>query len=183
MLTYITDKAELVKKLRNGDTIRGYFMADMRLSFTDFTDVLVPEPEIKPAPVFVSEKSKNHKNSKTNEAPKKPVQDHSSGHHKKKISESIPFSKPIVFNNCVFGPVVADTTTDIYEEDAKKKKRLEFKEDVILVNCTFTGGLEIADCDFKKDFVIAGQLLSKTASLIDNCEFTGMFYLYIVHLN
>src|SRR5579885_764959 len=41
MLTYVTDKAALVKRLRNGDTIRNYFMADMRLSFNDFTDVRV----------------------------------------------------------------------------------------------------------------------------------------------
>ncbi len=106
------------------------------------------------------------------------MQNHSASRHKKKISESIPFSKPIVFDNCVFGPIVADTTTDIYEEDAKKKKRLEFKEDVLMINCTFTGGLEIADCDFKMDFILAGQLLSRTPSLIDNCEFSGMCYLY-----
>src|SRR5579859_5954032 len=30
VLSYITDKADLVKRLRNGDTIRNYFMADMK---------------------------------------------------------------------------------------------------------------------------------------------------------
>ncbi len=183
LLEYLTDKFELVKRLRNGDTIHECFMGDMKLSFKDFTDVQVTteEPAPIPAPVFKLEKSKNHKiggKAAKAEVPKKVAQKHVPVRHKRKSTESIPFSKPIVFNNCVFGPVVADTMTDIYEEDALKKKRLEFKEDVIMVNCTFTHGLEIADCDFKKDFVLAGQLLSKTPSLIDNCEFTGICYLY-----
>src|SRR6185437_1999094 len=41
LLTYTTDKADLVKRLRNGDTIRNYFMGGMKLSFNDFTDVQV----------------------------------------------------------------------------------------------------------------------------------------------
>jgi hypothetical protein len=178
VLTYVTNKADLVKRLRNGDTIRNYFMADMALSFTDFTDVLVTIPEAPEPTVYVSQKNKKEKNDKKQpDAAKKVVQNRAT-HHKKKISESIPFSKPIVFNNCVFGPIVADTTTDIYEEDAKKKKRLEFKEDVIMVNATFTKGIEIANCDFNADFVLAGQLLNETPSLIDNCSFSGMCYVY-----
>jgi hypothetical protein len=183
ILTYVTDKTELVKKLRNGDTIRDYFMGDMKISFNDFTDVQVtvpenPEPTVyKPIRNKADKKDKNAKNTRKAEEPKKIVQAHTSGHHKKKM-ESIPFSKPIVFINCVFGPVVADTSTDIYEEDVRKKKRLEFKEDVMMVNCTFTAGLEIANCDFNKDFVLAGQLLNHTPNLIDNCEFSGMCYVY-----
>lgn len=185
MLEYLTDKAELVKRLRSGDTIRECFMADMTLSFKDFTDVQVYSDEpvtAPPPPVVKTEKAAKHKIGAKQkvEAPKKTVavQKHPAVRHRKKSTESVPFSKPIVFNNCVFGPIVADTMTDIYEEDARKKKRMEFKEDVIMVNCTFTEGIEIADCDFKKDFVLAGQLLSKTASLINNCEFSGMCYLY-----
>ncbi len=183
LLRYVTDKYELVKNLRDGDTIEGYFMADMKLSFSDFTDVVETTKETETAPVVIkTAKSDKHKQGKQVPvvAPKKAVvkQSHKPVYRKKKTEESVPFSKSIVFNNCVFGPVVADTTEDIYEEDSRKKKRIEFKEDVIFVNCTFTSGLEIANCDFKKDFVLAGQLLSNTPSLIDNCNFGGMCYLY-----
>ena len=180
LLTYVTDKAALVKHLRNGDTIHNYFMADMKLSFNDFTDVQVNSPDKADTIAYKPQTEKKHKIGKTAETPKKVavLQPKSSTRHKKKITETIPFSKPIVFNNCVFGSIVADTSTDIYEEDVRKKKRLEFKEDVLLVNCTFTAGLEIANCDFKKDFVLSGQLLSQTPSLIDNCNFGGMCYLY-----
>jgi hypothetical protein len=177
LLSYFTDKSALVKKLRNGDTIKDCFLADMKLSFNDFTDVQVNVPEQNQATVYVPQKEKKHKNGKSQEEPKKIVQASKPKKHKKK-TESIAFSKSIVFNNCVFGPIVADTTTDIYEEDVRKQKRLEFKEDVIMVNCTFTDGFEISNCDFNKDFVLAGQLLSKSPVLIDNCNFTGMCYVY-----
>ncbi len=179
LLEYLTDKTELVKRLRNGDTVHDCFMGDMKISFKDFTDVQVTAQEVA-APVFKSQKKKKGKpdDKKIVAAPKKSVQSHTAARRKKKISESVPFSKPIVFNNCVFGPIVADTMGDIYEEDAQKKKRLEFKEDVIMINCTFTSGLEIADCDFEKDFILAGQLLSQTPALIDNCEFSKMCYMY-----
>jgi len=178
VLEYLRDKTELIKRVRNGDTIRECFMGDMRLSFNDFTDVQVTVNEAAPV-VFKSQKSKKGKPEKEiAAAPKKVTQSHSSAHRKRKISESVPFSKPIVFNNCVFGPIMADTSADMYEEDVQKKKRLEFKEDVIMINCTFTAGIEITDCDFEKDFVLAGQLLSPTPSLIDNCDFGGMCYLY-----
>lgn len=124
-LEYLTDKNELVRRLRKGDTIRDCFMGDMELSFTDFTDVQVNAPAPPPAPVYKSERKKPGKNPAA--ATKKPAPSHPAK-RKKKISQSVPFSKPIVFNNCVFGPIVADTMTDIYEEDAQKKRGWNLKK-------------------------------------------------------
>ncbi|HTA26964.1 MAG TPA: hypothetical protein VK809_04205, partial [Bacteroidia bacterium] len=132
-LEYLADKAELVKRLRNGDTIRNCFMADIKLSFSDFTDVQVMVADTAPQTPYKSQKKeKNTKGKHTEGTSKKPEVSHVQAHRKKK-TESIPFSKPIVFNNCVFGPIVADTSTDIYQEDALKKKRIEFREDVIMI--------------------------------------------------
>lgn len=181
LITYLTDKSELVKRMRNGDTIRDCFMVDMKISFSDFTDIQVNAPvAAAPPPVaFSRQKIKSTKPAiKPVKGAVKVVTSHKPVYHKKKSVETVPFSKPIVFNNCVFGPIVADTSTDIYEEDQNKKKRLEFREDVIMVNCTFTGGIEIANCDFKKTFILAGQLLSQTPCLIDNCDFSGVCYVY-----
>lgn len=179
MLQYVTDKTELLKRLHKGDTIQNYFLVDMKISFTDFADIQVsPAVVVKPL-VFKSEKKTNHKDIKLK--PKTPApqivkQTHSASRHKK--IDSMPCSKPVIFNNCVFGGIVADTGSDIYQDDASKKKMLEFKEDVEMINCTFTGGIEIADCIFKKEFVLSGQLLSQSTSLIDNCQFEGVCYVY-----
>ncbi len=51
-------KTDLIKRLRNGDTIREYFMGDMKISFTDFTDIIVPNSDIKEPVAFISPKRK-----------------------------------------------------------------------------------------------------------------------------
>jgi len=130
-------KAQLVKMLREGDTINNYFLANMKLSFSDFTDEV-----------------------------------------QKKKAVSNVFTHRIIFYNCVFGPLTADTTEDQYEEDTKQKKKMEFKEDVILVNCSFLKGLELANCLFDKTFIMTGQLLSPYPSVLENCEFHGISYLF-----
>jgi len=91
-------KAQLVKMLREGDTINNYFLANMKLSFSDFTDEV-----------------------------------------QKKKAVSNVFTHRIIFYNCVFGPLTADTTEDQYEEDTKQKKKMEFKEKskVIIERCKF----------------------------------------------
>jgi len=177
-LEYLSDKAELVRRLRHGDTIRNCFMGDMKLSFTDFTDVAVAVRDtvrVKYTPI--RDRKRSHVKQQKG-APKIVVQNHPSPHKRKKNIENVPFSKPIVFNNCVFGPIVADTSVDIFESEQGDKKRPEFEENVILINSTFMAGVEISACDFKKDFILAGQLLSPVPSLIENCDFCGICYVY-----
>ncbi len=177
-LEYLADKAELVRRLRHGDTIRNCFMGDMKLSFTDFTDVAVTAPDTTHVK-YIPLRDRKRTHVKQQNGPSKiAVQKHTTSYRRKKSIENVPFSKPIVFNNCVFGPIVSETSTDIFEADAGAKKRPEFKENVVLINCTFTAGIEISDCDFKKDFIIAGQLLSGSPSLISNCNFCGICYVY-----
>ncbi|HTB32535.1 MAG TPA: hypothetical protein VK808_10940, partial [Bacteroidia bacterium] len=150
-LEYLSDKAELVRRLRHGDTIRNCFMGDMKLSFTDFTDVAVAVRDtvrVKYTPI--RDRKRSHVKQQKG-APKIVVQNHPSPHKRKKNIENVPFSKPIVFNNCVFGPIVADTSVDIFESEQGDKKRPEFEENVILINSTFMAGVEISACDFKKD--------------------------------
>ena len=136
-LKCLATKADLVKMLRKGDTISNYFLGDLKLSFSDFTDEV-----------------------------------------QKKKAVATTFSHRIIFFNCVFGSVTADTTDDLYEEDTKQKKKLEFKEDVLLVNCNFTRGLELSDCIFDKKFIFSGQLLGPYPSVIDNCEFHDVAYIF-----
>ncbi len=130
-------KAQLVAMLRAGDTIENYFFANIKLSFTDFTDEV-----------------------------------------QKKKAVSNTFSHRILFYNCVFGPVTADTTEDLYEEDTKQKKKVEFKEDVVFINCNFLKGLEISNCIFDKKFFMTGQLLSNHPSILDGNEFQNIVYIY-----
>jgi hypothetical protein len=177
-LEYLSNKAELVKRLRHGDTIRNCFMGDMKISFSDFTDVPVTVPDTTPIKYIPTRDRKRSHVNQQKGAPKIVAQKHPAPHRKKKSMESIPSSKPIVFNNCVFGPIVSDTSEDIFIADGGQKKRPEFEENVVLINCTFMAGVEISDCDFKKDFILSGQLLSPFPSLIENCDFCGICYIY-----
>jgi hypothetical protein len=72
-LKCLDSKSQLIKMMRNGDTIQNYFFGNIKLSFTDFTDSV----------------------------------------QKKKAKSNI-FSHRILFYNCVFGHVTADTTEDQY---------------------------------------------------------------------
>jgi len=136
-LKCIDAKSQLIQMLRKGDTINGYFLANIKLSFSDFTDEV----------------------------------------QKKKAASNV-FSHRMIFYNCVFGPITADTTEDLYEEDTKQKKKIQFKEDAIFVNCSFLHGLELANCIFDKKFIMTGQLLSSYSSVIENCEFHDMAYMF-----
>ncbi|HTB08126.1 MAG TPA: hypothetical protein VK806_14340 [Bacteroidia bacterium] len=136
-LKCLSNKADLVKMLRHGDTISNYFLADLKLSFNDFTDEV-----------------------------------------QKKKAVSNTFSHRLIFFNCVFGPVTADTIEDQYEEDTKQKKKIEFKQDVMFVNCNFVKGLEISNCVFDKKFIMSGQILGTIPSVVENCEFHGICYIF-----
>ena len=96
----------------------------------------------------------------------------------KKKAVSNTFSKRIIFYNCVFGPLVADTVEDLYADDNKQKKKLEFKEDVIMINCNFLKGFELTNCNFDKKFFMTGQMLSNHPCLIENCQFNDVTYIY-----
>ncbi len=177
-LRYVAEINELLKHLRHGDTINNYFMADMKFSFTDLTDLSPAKQKKSPR---LDDKSRillKHVKAQKINAKEKLSEKRLSALYRKRTENDVPFSKPIVFNNCVFGPIIADTSSNMYEDDAGKKSRHEFLEDVIMINCTFTAGMEISDCDFNKDFELAGQLLSPSPSLIDNCNFLGICYLY-----
>ncbi|MGP8214291.1 MAG: hypothetical protein ACLQQ4_01875 [Bacteroidia bacterium] len=130
-------KSQLIKMMRNGDTIQDYFFANIRLSFTDFTDEV----------------------------------------QKKKAASNV-FSSRIIFYNCVFGHITADTVEDLYVEDTKEKKRIEFKQDVLFINCNFLHGLELSNCIFDKKFFITGQLLGQHPSVIENSDFRDDSYIF-----
>ncbi|HXP48736.1 MAG TPA: hypothetical protein VN922_02215, partial [Bacteroidia bacterium] len=96
----------------------------------------------------------------------------------KKKAKSNIFSHRILFYNCVFGHVTADTTEDLYAEDTKQKKKIEFKEDVIFINCNFLKGLELSNCIFDKKFFMTGQLMGFHPAVIETSDFHGQTYLF-----
>jgi len=87
-------------------------------------------------------------------------------------------SRKLIFLNCVFNRVMADTSIDLLEDDSQQKKKLNFKEDVMFLNCTFSKGLEMSDCIFEKKFFLTGQVTNPSPSSIDNCQFNGLCYIY-----
>lgn len=87
-------------------------------------------------------------------------------------------SRKLVFLNCVFSSIRADTSEDLYTEDSKQKKKLKFTEDILFLNCNFNKGLELSDCIFEKKFYLAGQITASSPSSIDNCEFHDLCYMY-----
>jgi hypothetical protein len=96
----------------------------------------------------------------------------------KKKAKSNIFSHRILFYNCVFGHVTADTTEDLYAEDTKQKKKIEFKEDVLFINCNFLKGMELSNCIFDKKFFMTGQLMGFHPAIIETSEFHGQTYLF-----
>lgn len=87
-------------------------------------------------------------------------------------------SRNLIFLNCVFSRVLADTAVQLLEDDSKEKKKLAFKEDIMFLNCNFPKGLEMSDCIFEKKFILNGQITACSTSSIDNCEFRDMCYIY-----
>jgi hypothetical protein len=87
-------------------------------------------------------------------------------------------SRKLIFLNCVFNRILADTSVDLFEDDSKEKKKLNFTEDVMFLNCNFSKGLEFSGCIFQKKFLLTGQLANASASSIDNCEFHDLCYIY-----
>jgi len=87
-------------------------------------------------------------------------------------------SRNLIFWNCVFSRVLADTSTQLLEDDSKEKKKLAFKQDIMFLNCNFSKGLEMSDCIFEKKFILTGQVTACSPSSIDNCEFRDICYIY-----
>jgi len=137
VLKCFDSKSQLIKMMRDGDTIQDYFFGNIKLSFTDFTDSV-----------------------------------------QKKKAKSTIFSHKILFYNCVFGHITADTIEDLYAEDTKQKKKIEFKHDVLFINCNFLKGLEISNCIFDKKFFITGQMLGKNPAVIESCDFDDVAYIF-----
>jgi hypothetical protein len=173
-LTYINNKQELINMIRKGDTIKNCLLADLKISFYDFTDPVEVKKSDKP--------EKNRNGTNKNQGLTTSKSEHKTQGQKKihKINRrnSVPFSKPLVFIDCVFGPVVADTVIEQYQDLTQQKNRPDFKENVMFVNCNFIDGFEMSNCDFEKNFYFTGQLLSKTKSVIDNCTFDSVCYIY-----
>jgi len=96
----------------------------------------------------------------------------------KKKAKSNIFSHRILFYNCVFGHITADTVEDLYAEDTKQKKKIEFKQDVLFINCSFLKGCEISNCIFDKKFFVTGQLLGNHPAIIEACDFNDEAYIY-----
>jgi hypothetical protein len=87
-------------------------------------------------------------------------------------------SRPLVFLNCVFNRILADTTESLYEDDSQQKKKLKFTQNIMFLNCNFIKGLELSDCIFQKKFFLTGQITSSSASAIDGCEFDDLCYIF-----
>ena len=87
-------------------------------------------------------------------------------------------SRKLIFVNCVFNRILADTNQDILDDDSKMKKKILFTQDVLFFNCNFVKGLELSDCIFQKTFILTGLITSSSPSSIDNCEFQGLCYIY-----
>lgn len=87
-------------------------------------------------------------------------------------------SRNLIFMNCVFSRVMADTSDDLLEDDSKVKKKLNFTNDIQFLNCNFPKGLEVSDCIFQKNFILTGQLTASSVSSIGGCEFHGLCYIY-----
>lgn len=88
-------------------------------------------------------------------------------------------SRNLIFINCVFSRVLADTSQDIFsDDDMKEKPKLDFTQTVQFLNCSFPGGIEMSDCIFQKPFILTGEITSPEQSSIDNCEFHDVCYLY-----
>ena len=87
-------------------------------------------------------------------------------------------SRKLIFLNCVFSRVLADTVEDILGDDSKEKKKLNFTQDIQFINCNFSRGLELSNCIFNQKFILTGQVTDDSPSSIDNCEFRGICYIY-----
>lgn len=87
-------------------------------------------------------------------------------------------SRNLIFMNCVFNRILADTSDNLLEDDSKEKKKLNFIKDIQFLNCNFAKGLELSGCIFQKNFILTGQITASSVSSIDNCEFHGLCYVY-----